>query len=232
LFGKKRVSEDPVVNLARGIAFCDDLRAYRRTDLAQMDETFGALKTTRFRDYSDMWAKIRPAADRIVTMPLRVKGVKAMIGAVSWVRLAGRLALIVMIVLIAMQIVPIWQNVLGAEPFGGNLLLYTLVSVLAAVVLLTLGSAFDYSIRKRIIAYEDSTMDEYAPCRNKMKECVNKMMRSLARETERGTETPESLSMILNFGDYDNIEVISTWRPKSMLFVKKTYIRYRVNPKA
>ncbi len=197
-----------------------------------MDETFGALKKTRFREYGDMWARVRPAAEKIVNMPLRIPGVKVMIGAVNWARVTGRLALIVMIVLVALQIVPIWQNVLGPEPFGGNALLYTLIMVLAAAVLLTLSSVLDYFIRRRIIGYEDSTMNEYAPYREKMKECVNKMMAAFSREAGRGKETPESLRMVLNFGDYDHIEVINKWQPKSMWLVKKTYEHYLVYPRA
>ncbi len=231
LFGKRRVSEDPVVNLARCIAFCDDLRAYRRGDLAEMDETFEALQKTRFREHHDMWVKVRPLADKIVNMPLRVGGVKWMIGSVGWARLIGRFALIAMIVLVALQIVPIWQNVVESDTLKGQLLLFTLLFALAAAVLLTMGSVLDYTIRKRIIAYEDSTMKEYAPARDKMKDCVNKMMRTLARETERGTETPESLSMVLNFGDYDNVEVVAKWQPKSMWLIKKAYNRYQVNPR-
>lgn len=197
-----------------------------------MDETFEALKKTRFREYNDMWTKVRPAAEKIVNMPLKVPGVRVMIGAVNWARVAGRLALIVMIVLIALQIVPIWQNFLGPEPLGGNALLYTLIIVLAAAVLLTMSSVLDYFIRKRIIAYEDSTVNEYAPYRGKMKECVNKMMAAFAREAGRGKETPESLRMVLNFGDYDHIEVVSKWQPKAMWFIKKTYEHYLVYPRA
>lgn len=233
MFGKKkRVSEDPVVNLARGIAYCDDLRAYRRKDLDQIDETFEALKKTRFREYNEMWTRARPAADKIVNMPLKVGGVKRMIGALSWIRVAGRVGLIVVVLMVAMQFVPAWRRALGSDPFGGNGLLYTIITVLFAVALLNLGSIMDYLIRKRIIAYEDSTMDEYAPYRDRMKDCVDKMMRSLAREIERGTETPDSLSMVLYFDDYQNIKVINHWRPKSMWVFKKSYNHYQIVPKS
>jgi|GEM_PF-771761 len=230
LFRKRRVSENPVVNLARCIAFCDNLRAYQRSDLAEVDETFEALRKTRFRDHSEMWEKARPAADKIATMPLKIPGVKAMIGVVSWTKLLGRAALIVMVILIALQIVPIWQNVLGPDALGGNLLLATLMIVVAAIVLLTLSSVFDYFIRKRVIEFEDSTIDEYAPFRSRMKDCVNRMLRSLSREVGRGRETPDSLSMVLNFGDYDNVDVVSRWQPKSMGFIKKTSTRFLVKP--
>ncbi len=231
LFGKKRVSEDPVVNLARCITICDGLRAYRRNDIAEADGTFDALKKTRFAEHSDMWTRVRPSAERIVNMPMRVKGAPRMIGAVNWTKVVGRLALIVLIILIAVQIVPIWQNALGTEPLGGAILLPTLGVLLSAVVMLTVSSVLDYSVRKRIIAYEDATDKEYASDRKRMKECVNTMMRSLARETERGKETPESLAMVLNFGDYDNVEVVGERKAKVMLVGKATRTLFLLNPK-
>ncbi len=231
LFGKKRVSEDPVVNLARCITFCDGFRAYRRNDLSEADEAFEALKKTRFSEYSGMWSRVRPVAERIVNMPMKVKGAPTMIGAISWTRVTGRIALIAMVILIALQIVPIWQNVLGTGPLAGSALLITLIVVLAAMALLTTSSVLDYFVRRRIVEYEDLTEEEYAQDRSRMKECVDKMMGSLARETERGRETPESLAMVLNFGDYEGAEVVGKRNTKSSLLGKQTRVLYLLNPK-
>jgi len=178
-----------------------------------------------------MWTRIRPVAEKIVNMPMRVKNVVWMIGAVNWAKVSGRIALVVLVFLLALQLVPIWQNVLGTEPFGGTMLLLTLIVVLTAVVMLTMSSALDYFIRKRIIAFEDTTLNEYAPDRAKMKDCVNRMMKALARETERGKETPESLSMVLNFGDYDSVEVVGKRQTKPTLLGRKSHTLYLQNPR-
>lgn len=196
-----------------------------------MDKSFQALKKTRFMEYSDMWTRVRPAAERIVKMPMNVKGAVWMIGAVNWAKVFGRLALVALVLILAVQIVPIWQNAVGTEPFEGIALVITLSVALAAVIMLTMATVLDYFTRKRIIAYEEETMDDYAPERTKMKDSVNRMMKSLARETERGKETPESLSMILNFGDYDNVEVVRERQAKPMPFVKRTHTLYQMNPR-
>jgi len=228
--GKKGVSEDPVTNLARGIASCDAIRAYRRRDLASIDETFDALKKTRFREYNDLWLKARPSAERIVNMPLKIEGVKRMIGALSWAKVSGRVSLIVLAVLVAVQFVPSFGGGTGGGLLGENAILYTLICVVVTVALFNLGSVLDYVIRKRIIAYEDATADEYAPYRDKMKDCVNRMMKALAREVERGSESQEDLSMVLYFDDYDNTRVVDHWKPKAMWLIKKTYDHYKLVP--
>jgi hypothetical protein len=196
-----------------------------------VDQAFQALKKTRFMEYSDMWTRMRPAAEKIVKMPMKVKGAVWMIGAVNWAKAIGRLALVVLVFLLAVQIVPIWQNAVGTEPFEGTIFVITLIVVLAAVVMLTMSTVLDYFVRKRIIAYEEVTMDDCAPERAKMKDSVNRMMKALARETELGKETPERLSMILNFGDYDNVEVVGERQAKTMLFFKRTRTLYRMNPR-
>ena len=196
-----------------------------------MDQTFESLKKTRFSEYNDMWTRLRPVAEKIVKMPIVVRGAVWMISVVNWAKVLGRLALVVLVFVLAVQIVPIWQNAVGTEPFQGAALVVTLIVVLAAVAMLTIATILDYFIRKRIIAYEESTMDEYAPERAKMKDSVSRMMRSLARETEHGKETPESLSMILNFGDYDNVEVVGERQSRLMPLGKESRTLYRVNPR-
>ena len=196
-----------------------------------MDQTFESLKKTRFSEYNDMWTRLRPVAEKIVKMPIDVRGAVWMISVVNWAKVLGRLALVVLVFVLAVQIVPIWQNAVGTEPFQGAALVVTLIVVLAAVAMLTIATILDYFIRKRIIAYEESTMDEYAPERAKMKDSVSRMMRSLARETEHGKETPESLSMILNFGDYDNVEVVGERQSRLMPLGKESRTLYRVNPR-
>jgi len=196
-----------------------------------VDQTFESLKKTRFSEYNDMWTRLRPVAEKIVKMPIVVRGAVWMISVVNWAKVLGRLALVVLVFVLAVQIVPIWQNAVGTEPFQGAALVVTLIVVLAAVAMLTIATILDYFIRKRIIAYEESTMDEYAPERAKMKDSVSRMMRSLARETEHGKETPESLSMILNFGDYDNVEVVGERQSRLMPLGKESRTLYRVNPR-
>ncbi len=97
---------------------------------------------------------------------------------------------------------------------------------------MNVATFIDYRIRKRIIAYEDSTTDQYAPAREKMKECVNKMMKSLAREAARSGKDKDYYGLVLYFDDYSNIEVVDHWRPKSMVFFKKSYNHYQVSTQA
>ncbi len=232
MFGrKKEESEEPEVTLARCIALCDDLRAYRRKDVEDVDKVFSRLKKTRFKEHYDMWVKARPAAETIVDMPYKAPRVKGMIKALSWLKVANRVALIVLIAFLSVQIVPVWRRMLGPHPLGGNGLMYSAIAVISVVVSMNAGSLLDYRIRKRVIAYEDSTVEKYAPAREKMKECVNKMLRSLAREAQRTSKGEDYYGLVLYFDDYDHIKVVKQWRPKSMGLFKKTYSHYQVVPK-
>jgi len=57
------------------------------------------------------------------------------------------------------------------------------------------------------------------------------MMKSLAREVARGKKNPDYYGLVLYYDDYDNIEVTGKWRPKSLIFFKKSYNHFQVIPK-
>lgn len=228
---RKKKEEDPVSVLARCIDLTDGLRAYRRKDPEEIDVVFSGLKGTRFREHYDQWVKARPAAEKIAEMPVKIPGVKKMIQNLGWLKVANRVFLIFLVVFIAVQIVPAWRDALGPGAFGGNGFLYATVLVMLAVLSMNLSTYIDYRIRKKIIAYERRTMDEYASSRDRMKEFANKMLRSLAKEAQRVGGDKNAFSIILYFDDYDNVEVVKQWRPRSMGFFKKSYSHYQVVPK-
>ena len=228
---KKKKEEDPVTTLARCIVILDDIRAYRRKDVEQIEALFSELKKSRFKEHYDMWVKARPSAEKIVDMPLKVEGVRGLIRTLAWVKVATRVALIALVFFIAMLLVPAWEKVLGPHPFGGNGFLYASVAVVAMVVMMNVGQVIDYRIRKKIIAYEDATVDEYKSARQKMKDSVDKMMFTLARESVRKDVNRSDFGLVLYFDDYDHIEVVNQWKPKSIGLFKKSYNHYQVLPK-
>jgi hypothetical protein len=231
MFGRKQKEEDPETTLARCIVLLDDVRAYRRKDTEQIEQQFAPLKKSRFKEHYDLWVKVRPFAEKIVDMPAKIPGVPSLIRAIGWMKVANRVFLIVLILFIAFQIVPVWRRNLGQEFLSGLGLILLLSFVILMVVTLNVVTILDYRVRKKIIAYEEATMDEYAAAREKMKEGVSKMMRSLAREVGRSKTDPNYYGLVLYFDDYDNIEVVDKWRPKSMGLFKKSYKHYQVIPK-
>ncbi len=231
MLGRKKKEEDPVTTLARCVVVLDDIRAYRRKDVEQIDSLFSDLKKSRFKEHYDMWVKARPHAEKIVEMPEKVEGVPGMIRTLSWVKVATRVALIALVFFIAMLLVPAWEKVLGPHPFGGNGFLYATVAVVIMVLMMNAGQIIDYRIRKKIIAYEEATVDEYKPAREKMKDCVDRMMFSLAKESNRKNVDRREFGMVLYFDDYKNIEVVKQWKPKSIGLFKKSYNHYQVLPK-
>ena len=231
LFGGKRVEDDPETSLARCIVLLDDIRAYRRKDVEQIEAQFTTLKKTRFSEFYDMWVKTRPHAEKIVDMPSKVEGVPRLIRAISWLKLLNKIFLILVVLFISFQIVPIWRSSLGAD-FVNGIGLYALIgTILVVVASLNVVSLLDYKTRKKIIAYEEETMDRYAPSREKMKEGVSRMMKSLARESKRSGRDPNYFALVLYFDDYENIEVVDKWRPRSLGIFKKSYNHYHVIPK-
>lgn len=228
---RKQREEDPETTLARCIVLLDDIRAYRRKDTEQIEKQFEPLKKSRFKDIYDMWVKARPSAEKIVDMPMKIPGAKETIRRLAWLKVANRVFLIGLIFFVALQIVPIWRRTLGSDFLSGNGLLFAAVFVVLVVVSMNIATVMDYRLRRKIIAYEETTIDQYAPARDKMKECVNKMMKSLAREIGRTKKNPDYYGLVLYFDDYESIEVTDKWRPKSMFFFKKSYNHYQVVPK-
>jgi len=228
---RKKTEEDPETTLARCIVLLDDIRAYRRKDTEQIERQFEPLKKSRFKDIYDMWVKARPAAEKIVDMPLKIPGAKETIRRLAWLKVANRFFLIGLIFFIAIQLVPIWRRTFGSEFLSGSGLWLAGIFVALVLVSMNLATVLDYRLRKKIVAYEGMTVDEYASAREKMKECVNKMMKNLAREVARGKKDPDYYGLILYFDDYENIEVTGKWRPRSMFFFKKSYNHFQVVPK-
>src|SRR4030067_3438444 len=144
MLGRKKKEEDPVTPLARCIVVLDDIRAYRRKDVDQIDGLFSELKKSRFKEHYEMWVKARPQAEKIVDMPLKVEGVRGMIRALSWVKVATRVALIVLVFFIAMLVVPAWEKVLGPHPFCGNGFLYGPVGGGIIGVVVNAGQGIDF----------------------------------------------------------------------------------------
>jgi hypothetical protein len=231
MFGRKKTEDDPLTALARCIIFLDDIRAYRRKDPEMIDKSFSILKKSKYREHYDMWVKLRPSVEKIVDMPSEAPGVKQMIRNLAWMKVANRIFLIFLVVFIAIQIVPVWRNALGDDPFAGKGFMYTAIAVLLVVFSLNLATVMDYRIRKRIIRFENETTNEYAQHREKMKDGVNKMMRTLGREIERTKSAPSSWSLILYFSDYDHMAVEKQWKPKSIGLFKKSYSHYQIVPK-
>lgn len=232
MFGRKQVvDENPESALARCIVLLDDIRAYRRKEVEMIDSQFSVLKKTRFKEHYDMWVKVRPSVERIVDMPMKAPGAARLIKAIGWMRVVNKVFLIFLVLFIAFQIVPIWRRTLGQDFVGGSGFTATVVIVILVVISLNLVTVLDYRIRKKVIAYEDSTSDEYAPAREKIKEAVNKMMKSLAREMTRSNKSPDYYGLVLYFDDYDHIEVVDKWRPRSMGLFKKSYSHFRIVPK-
>lgn len=230
MFGRKK-EDDPLTALARCIVFLDDIRAYKRKDPERIEASFSILKKSRYKEFYDMWVKLRPSVEKIVDMPARAPGVKQMIRNLSWMKVVNRVLLMVLVVIVAVRIVPAWRNALGRDPFGGYWMEIALGAVLAVVFSLNLATYMDYRIRKRIIRYEEETAAEYAPHREKLKDAINKMMRTLGREIERTKSSPGAWSLILFFNDYDHMVVEKQWRPRSVGLWKKSYSLYQVVPK-
>lgn len=228
---RRTTDADPLTTLARCIGLLDDIRAYRRKDVEQIEAVFSSLKKTRFREHYDQWVKVRPYVEKIVDMPTKVPGVKKMITNLGWLKVANRLMLIVLVVLASTLIVPAWRRALGENPFGGHSMLVLGIAVALVMTSLNLATVLDYRIRKKIIAYEASTMDEYAPAREKIKAAIDKMLRTLGRELEKQGTWRDGLTLVLYFDDYEHAKVIRKWRPKAVGIWKKPYHHYEVFPK-
>lgn len=232
MFGRRQaVEENPESALAKCIVLLDDIRAYRRKDVDLIDAQFSVLKKSRFKEHYDMWLKLRPYAEKIVDMPMKAPGVAKLIATIGWMRVVNKVFLIFLVLFIAFQIVPIWRRTLDSDFVGGSGFTMTIIFVILVVITLNLVTLLDYRIRKKVIAYENTTMDEYAPAREKMKEGVNRMMKSLAREMARSNKGTDYYGLVLYFDDYSNIEVVKKWRPRSMGFFKKSYNHYEIVPK-
>jgi hypothetical protein len=210
----KRLEADELRNICLFIETLDSLRAFRRKSLETVKNAF--LKVG-VKSISQEWDRLRKDIEKIVYMPLKIPGVPKLIKAV-----------LIMKFLFLLTLLPgffIFMSQFLLRNRNSALLRFNWLTMLVVLILpLILGYSYiilDFSIRRKIAAYEMLHEDKFRTKKEKLKGVVQKAIDLLVERIERSKYPPEDYKLKLYFDDYRNIRVIKKSRGK--IFKKKYY---------
>jgi hypothetical protein len=203
---KEKTRREKLDILCQLISNLDGIRAFRRIEPELIKEDFQNLGSGEF---IQMWKKIRYDVEKIAYMPMEIKGLPKLIRAVAFLRLLTPMLLILMIVVLVYQLLyirifPQFRAILGS--WAAAVTSVTLSSF-AIITLVTI----DYTIRRRVIKYEEKHIEKFSEGRERIKNVIQKLIAELREELKRSNEDPNKYKMIL-FYKYDGLKVIKESR--------------------
>lgn len=221
--------EEQIKPLTEVITSLDSMRAYRRRSGQNLEEMFSRLGGMGYPELRKIWWDIDEDVRDIMEMPLKVPRVPLLIHLNLYLKIIGRVFLIVLVLILAGRLVRIWEPVLG-ELFGDRLWLLILVAV-GGLVAINGEVVVDYIIRRRIVRYEEESKQEYAEHVENLKQAAQKVISQLVREVRHARKDPGEYPFFLFFDDYEGIEVTKVKTPRSMGIFKRKFSVFTAIPK-
>jgi len=211
---RKRLEDEELRNICLFIETLDSLRAFRRKDLDTIKNIF--LKVD-VKNITKEWDHLKKDIEKIVYMPLKIPGMPKLM----------KIALI-MRFLFLLMLLPgflIFMSQFLLKNRNPTLFQFNWPTMLLVLILpLIFGYSYimlDFSIRRRIAAYEMLHEDKFRTKKEKLKNIVQKAIDLLVERIEHSKYPPEDYKIKLYFDDYRNIRIIKKSRGK--IFRKKYY---------
>ncbi|MEM4262544.1 MAG: hypothetical protein QXY98_02260 [Thermoplasmata archaeon] len=204
------------------ITCLDSIRGYRRRSSVGLDKKFEALKGRSASQATKIWKEVQPDIDRIVNMPTEIPGVPTMIRMNHYLRIASRIFLILFAIILGAFFVSAYRPYLG---FFREVWFFAFV--ILGLVITTYGAiALDYRIRRKVVKFENETMDKYEKNVEKVARACQRMIDILRDEIRRSRRDPYDFPVKLFYDDYDGIKVTDSFYPRSLLFFRQKFKVY------
>jgi len=212
--------KEELYNLCDLIITLDSIRAFRRPNPELIKAGF---QKAGSKEFTEMWKEIRHDVEKIAYTPLNIKGLPPLMRLVAILKLLVPIASFLMILTLMTRLRQFEK--LLASPFTIfkdplALVLTTSFSLTTMIALM----ATDYTIRRRVIKYEESHMDKFSQGRERIKKVIERLVEKLAKELKRSKEDPNKYKMIL-FYEYKGLKVIKEKRGR---IIKRKYPLYEV----
>lgn len=204
------------------ITCLDSIRGYRRRSSVNLDKKFEALKGRAAGQANKIWKEVQPDVDRIVDMPAQIPRVPAMIRMNHYLRIASRIFLILFAIILGAFFVSAYRPYLG---FFREVWFFAFV--IFGLVITTYGAiALDYRIRRKVVKFENETIEKYKKNVEKVAKACQRLIDILRDEIRRGRKDPYNFPVKLFYDDYDGIKVIDSFYPRALLFFKQKFKVY------
>jgi hypothetical protein len=187
----------------------DSIRAFKRVDLAQIEESFAEV------GHSRLWDEIRPDLERIVYFPQTIPKALKLMQAAAILRRLFPICLfsIILVVLIRSEFIPIR---LSSTAFYFFLILP--FAILFAFIYV------DLFIRRIIIRYEQEHPNMQSKQKQHIKSVIQKLVTVLVQEIKALNEKPDKYRMKVFYDDYEGIKTVREMRGRLLKRGISTYL--------
>lgn len=213
--------KEKLENLCQLILNLDSVRAFRRVKPELIKEGFQNMQS---KEFTGMWKNIRHDVEKIAYSPItEIKGLPTLMRLVAFLKPLAPLTSIFMILALASRFrspeklpIPL-PTVFGEWP---TLIIAVTLSSATMIALV----AVDYTIRRKIIKYEEKHRAKFSEGRERIRNVIEKLAAKLAEELELQGEDPNKYKMLLFF-KYKRLKVVKESRGR---IFKKKYPIYEV----
>ncbi|MEM3054617.1 MAG: hypothetical protein QXM52_02785 [Candidatus Bathyarchaeia archaeon] len=212
--------KEEINNLCDLIITLDSVRAFRRPNPEVIKAGF---QKTGSKEFTEMWKEIRHDIEKIAYTPLNIKGLPTLMRIVAILKLLVPIASFLMILTFATHLRPFEKLLVPPFTIFKHPLSFVLTTTISLTSMITL-MATDYTIRRRVIKYEESHMDKFSKGRERIEKVIEKLVEKLAKELKRNKEDPNKYKMML-FYKYRGLKVIKERRGR---ILKRKYPLYEV----
>jgi hypothetical protein len=165
-----------------------------------------------------MWKSIRHDVEKIAYNPItEIKGLSTLMRLVAFLKLLSPLTSIFMILVLAAHFRPPEKLPIPLPMVFREWITLMIAVILSLATMIALMAA-DYTIRRKIIEYEERHSEKFSAGRQRIKNVIEKLVEKLNEEINRNGEDPEKYKMILFF-KYKGLKVIK--EDKGRIFRRK-----------
>jgi len=205
-------------NLCQLILNLDSVRAFRCIKPELIKESFQNLRSS---ELTQMWKTIRHDVEKIAYQPMEIEGLPKLMRLVAFLRFLTPILLIFMMAALASRLV--YAKVL---PIPLRAILGNWATIAVTVTIFSCATiAFitvDYTIRRRVIKYEEKHAEKFSKGRERIKNVIQRLIVKFAEELKRSGEDSDDYKMIL-FYKYEGLKVIKESRGR---ILKRKYPLY------
>ncbi|MGB9675995.1 MAG: hypothetical protein ACPL0C_02250 [Candidatus Bathyarchaeales archaeon] len=214
------IEKEELNNLCDLIITLDSVRAFRRPNPEVIKAGF---QKTGSKEFTEMWKEIRHDVEKIAYTPLNIEGLPSLMRVVAILKMLVPIASFLMILTLATRLRPFEKLLVPPFTIFKDPLALVLTTTFSLATMIAL-MATDYTIRRRVIKYEESHMDKFSKGRERIKKVIEKLVEKLAKELKRNKEDPNKYKMML-FYKYRGLKVVKEKRGR---IFKRKYPLYEV----
>ncbi|MGQ9507723.1 MAG: hypothetical protein ACUVTB_07730 [Candidatus Bathycorpusculaceae bacterium] len=213
--------KEKLENLCQLILNLDSVRALRRVKPELIKEGFQNMQS---KEFTEMWKNIRHDVEKIAYTPItEIKGLATLMRLVAFLKLLTPLTSIFMILVLASHFRSPEKLPIPLPTIFSEWTTFTIAVTLSLATMIAL-MAVDYTIRRKIIKYEEKHREKFSEGRERIRKVIEKLAAKFAEELERQGEDPNKYRMILFF-KYKRLKVVKESRGR---IFKRKYPLYEV----